>query len=312
MSTKTHSLSTSGLSMSQAASISNNLNQRASEIQSRIDAINNASKTVNVNGTTYISQNAHPIPNNIIDLILEKGTLHACQAFLMENIKAKESLLLAAKQSKYWNQAPSPKYPEQAAPNLIQLVNEDWGWSQLTKKEMSEYLYIESRAAHIGQFIHEKGKLSQLRNELPKLSGLEWMSIETGKQTPVSVSKHHTPEQLMAVYELLSKLHGEANQKVNYFKAKINNLVTNENARIAKQNAIEINRVEVLNSSAREQYKIDNDAYSSREHAEIAEFESRKHTAISKIAALKIEVSPIFQDTITSVLNKTGEDILEA
>jgi len=311
MSTKPHSLASKGLSMSQAASISNSCYQKTVEYQSRIDSINNASKLIVIDGKTYETQTGYPIPADINGLLLDKAKLHACQAFLMENIKAKESLLKEAKESRYWNEEESPELSRDNSPKLKVLVGENWGWAQLSKKEVAEYLEVEAQAAHIGQFIHENGKLTKLRNQLTNLSSLEWMTVETGKQTPVTVTKHHTPVQLMSVYESLAEIHREAEQRVNYYKAKVNNLVTNENARIASENALEIEKTEAENKAKRAEYKVKYDEYAAREHAAIAKFESAKQLEISRLAALKIEVSPIFQETINKFL-KTGENTLEA
>ena len=87
-----HNLQKSGLSLSQAASISNLCNQRAREIESNLVGINNASKSFKDNGDTFTLETAKPVPSNIVALLIEKGELHAAQAFLMTNIKAKDAL----------------------------------------------------------------------------------------------------------------------------------------------------------------------------------------------------------------------------
>ena len=89
-----NTLATSGLSLSQAASISNLCFQRALEINHRLMGINNASKKVSINGDTYDETVAKPIPADVVALIEEKAKLHATQAFLMTNLKAKEQLLI--------------------------------------------------------------------------------------------------------------------------------------------------------------------------------------------------------------------------
>ena len=88
-----NSLSTKGLSMSQAQSISNLCNQRALEIDRVLNQINNFSKTIRIDGVDRILTLGVEIPNNVMELLKEKASLNACQAFLMENIKAKDFLL---------------------------------------------------------------------------------------------------------------------------------------------------------------------------------------------------------------------------
>lgn len=46
---------------------------------------------------THIIVVGKPLPENVVALITEKAELHACQAFLMENIKAKDFLLKETK-----------------------------------------------------------------------------------------------------------------------------------------------------------------------------------------------------------------------
>ena len=78
-----------GLSLSQATSISNICNQSAIEIASVLMVVNNLKKTVKVNGDVKDLVTAKPLPQNVAELLKRKASLHACQAFLVENIKAK-------------------------------------------------------------------------------------------------------------------------------------------------------------------------------------------------------------------------------
>ncbi len=55
---------------------------------------------------------------------------------------------------------------------------------------------------------------------------LEFMEIETGKKTPLKVTIHHTPEQLLEIHEELAALHRGYEQKVNYFKSKVKAFVS--------------------------------------------------------------------------------------
>lgn len=87
------SLNKKGLSLSQAQSISNLCYQRAKEIEAKLSNLNNVSKTLQHGNETLVETQGNPIPENVSELLLEKGMLHATQAFLMENIKAKASKL---------------------------------------------------------------------------------------------------------------------------------------------------------------------------------------------------------------------------
>ena len=61
-----NSLSKTGLSLSQAQSISNLCNQTARDIQNQIDSINNVSKSLTIGDKTYTETVGNPIPVNIV------------------------------------------------------------------------------------------------------------------------------------------------------------------------------------------------------------------------------------------------------
>lgn len=297
-----NSLNKKGLSMSEAASISNICNQKALDIVGKLSSINNYSRTVKVEGVDHLLTQGNELPKNIVTLILEKAKYHGAQAFLMENIKAKDNLLkdLKNKQFIYTVDAPESTPYEQA--KLLPEVGEAWAREQLTLDEVNEYLAQETIAAHVGQFIHKKSVLETLRNELPTLETLEWMEVEAGKKTPVVIKSHHTQEQLSKLHEEFSALHREAEQKVNFIKAQIKNLITKENARIAEVNAAELTRVNNLNTSIREVNSASATKWREEYRVAQAEFESQRNKDISEAASLKIKTAPQFQDIVNEIL----------
>ena len=148
-----HSLSEKGLSMSEAQSISNLCNQRALDITNCLKNVNTASKTIVIGTITHTLQKGNVMPVNVIEMLEEKGLLTGCQAFLIENLKTKERLLMAAKNEQpdltIVEIVPRPLY---SMSHLLNNVNEEWGWEQLSVKEMNEFYQVEALAAHIGQF----------------------------------------------------------------------------------------------------------------------------------------------------------------
>lgn len=300
-------LSTKGLSMSQAQSISNLCNQRAQNIDAQLSILNNASKTVTIAGETYEQEEAHPMPDNIIELILEKGRLHATQAFLMEALKAKEKEIISLKVMRFVYDVPAPvrKEPEQI--NTLDTVEESWGWAQLSDAEYNEYLEKEAYASHIGQFIHKRGTLTLLREQISKLASLEWITIRDGEKTPVKVVKHHTATALNAKHEEFAKLHREYEQRVNYFKAKVKNLVTMENVRIAKLNADMVNEYGKLESQYNSEYQLAYTEWITARAQAQQEAEVERETKIKETAALRINVDPRFQPVIDMFLTESED-----
>ena len=299
-----NSLSSKGLSMSQAQSISNLCNQRAKEISTKLDNINNVSKELVIGSDTYVETNGNPIPENVVELLTTKARYSATQAFLMENIKAKDDLINEIRFEVFDYGVEEPLRPREVVETLPTEVDENFGLDQMTAAEYNEYLEAEAYASHIGQFIHKKGTLDRLRAELPTIKTLEFMEIEVGKKTPLKVSIHHTSEQLLAIHEELAALHRGYEQKVNYFKSKAKNAVTSENARIQRERADIQSRVNTENEKLRREYA---DAcskfYEERKKAS-QEFEAKRQERIQEAANLKINVAERFQDVVDEFLNQ--------
>jgi predicted RND superfamily exporter protein len=183
-------------------------------------------------------------------------------------------------------------------------VGEDFGWDQLTASEYNEFLEAEAYASHIGQFIHKGGKLDRLRAELPTIKTLEFMEIEVGKKTPLKVSIHHTPELLIAIHEELAALHRGYEQKVNYFKSKVKNTVTSENARIQKERGNIQAEVNQQNADLANAYKIAYEQWSADQYKAQHEFEEKRQGRIQDAVSLKINVAERFQDVVNEFLNQ--------
>lgn len=304
-----HSLATTGLSLSQAQSVSNLCNQRVRDIKDRLSIINNASKTVTVNGKTYTQQSANPIPTDIVALLQEKARLSATQAFLMENIRVKNAMLDATRNKQFDHSTivAAPERGELKYTNPIDEVDESWGWDQLTTAEYNECLEAEAYASHIGQFIHKGGELDQLRKELSKIQSLEWITIKDGEKTPMEVHCHHTPESLAQIHEELAAMHREYEQRVNYFKAKVKNLVTAENARIARANADEMAEATAYNSTVWTEFETATKQWTAIEKQAKFEFQEQREKQINDIAAWRIQVPERFQPVIDMFITKESK-----
>ena len=299
-----NSLAAKGLSMSQAASISNLCNQRSKDITAQLADINNVSKELVIGSETYTEVKGNPIPQNVVELLTAKARLSATQAFLMENIKAKDELINKIKCEGFEYDVEAPIRPTTISEDLPSQVDEDFGWDTLTVSEYNEFIEAEAYASHIGQFIHKGGKLDKLRAELPTIKTLEFMEIEVGKKTPMKVSVHHTPAQLLTIHEELAALHRGYEQKVNYFKSKVKNTVTTENAKIQKERGIIQARVNNENAEAANNYKLAYDKWSGEERQAQHEFEEKRQGRIQEAVNLKIEVAERFQDVVDEFLNQ--------
>lgn len=301
-----------GLSLSQAQSISNLCNQRASEISAVLAGVNNYKKEVDVvingNVKTHTIVVGKKLPENVVNLIKEKASLHACQAFLMENIKAKDALLNNLKRATAdISGVVIPERPKTISPLINQLseVGEEYGESLLSVSDVNEFIEVEAYASHIGQFIHEGKPLDKLRKELGSgIAPIEWMTIQEGVKSPITVTTHHTSQQLLEVHEELAKLHREYEQRVNYFKAMVKNLTTARNADIAKHNADMQNDCAKQNNEAQAEYETAYKLAGEQIRSIQAEFEKERQSLIKEVAGMRIAVFEKFQPVINLFLKQ--------
>lgn len=301
-----HSLAPKGLSMTQAQSISNLCNQRANFINSQISNVNNVTKTFKQNGEEFTYQIGKNIPNNILELLTEKSSLHALQAFLMENIKYKESLLTFIK-----NDVPifpkSPIKPVIEQPILEKTVDEKYGWEQLTKNEYNEYLISEAYASHIGQYIHQNGTLDNLRKSYDKDCQFQFIELLSGVKTPLQIVPNHSEETLMNLHQKLEREHRQYEQKVNYYKAKVKNLVSDENAKIAQRNADLISEYNNKQQVIMQEYNTLVSEWSNEVKRLSQVFEQDRMKLIKETSALRIEIPSSLQNVVDGFLKDIKE-----
>lgn len=294
-----------GLSLSQAQSISNLCNQRAKEITAQLSNVNNYSKSVKAEGKDHTTVTGKQLPKNTVELLKEKARLHGCQAFLMENIKAKDMMLKLMKNAvAVTDEIEFPDRPKQVHPILQEFIEEEWGWEQLTANELNEFMEAEAFAAHIGQFIHKGSDLDRLRNELPHVPPVEWMVVTEGTKSPVTVTVHHTPEELLKVHEKLATEHRKFEQRVNYFKAKVKNLVTAKNTEIAKHNNDAQNETSAENTQINIKFETAYNIANEKVKDLRAKFEVARQEEIKEIVSTRIDVDGRFQSVVDDFLNQ--------
>ena len=102
----------------------------------------------------------------------------------------------------------------------------------------------------------------------------------------------------MKLHEELAALHRGYEQRVNYFKAKVKNLVTTENARIARANAEEQARVNAINQKIMAEYEAEQKVWFDSEKKAKFEFQEKIEQQIKEIAAYRIKVPARFQSVI--------------
>jgi hypothetical protein len=296
-----NNLSAKGLSITQAQSISNLIYQASRLIQDELSKINNSSKTLTINGSLYVKQQAFPIPNDIVDKLTYKAQLHAAQAFLMENLKAKANLIETLRNEKFITELKAPETPKYQHAEIEPMIGEEWAYEKLTASEINEWLYEETIAAHIGMFIHDNSKLDSLRKSLPNEQKLEFHSLTSNgtiTEIPITITVHHTAEGLFKLHQELSDKHRESEKRVNYYRAKIQNLVSDENVRRVKDNKDKEAEVDRINSGLRAAYNTELATYEQALADEKKKFNANQLQKINEASKLRIQVDTRFKDVI--------------
>ena len=291
-------LAKNGLSMTDAQSISNAVNQACVEVENTINNFNVVSKTIKIDGESFDIQEANPIAD-IYDLLKTKSKLHGVQAWLMEALTSKKELMDAIREERFdLGSFTMPTREVIEEPNCLPLVGEEFGKSQLSSAELAEFLEQEAIASHYGKVIHKRGKLTSLRSQLAKHNALEWEVIEDGKRTPVRCKPHHNSQELLDIHNRLSDIWTRANKRVNYFNSKIKSLTNDESVRITNLNAKLKNDYASLLNTVNSNYQIEISNYNAKVDTARSEFESQQLLKLKDAAALKIVVDPRFKDII--------------
>jgi hypothetical protein len=296
-------ISTSGLSMSKAQSISNICNQRAKYIDSLLTNVNNVSKHFKQSdGEIYMKQIGKPFPVNVLELLNDKSSYHALQAYLMEAVKYKDNLLEIEKYNSFKTELVFPQPPNYVPTTTIKEVDEKWGWEQLSEKEYCEYLEAETYASHIGQYFHRGGVLDNLRKNYNSDLELSFIELKKDEKIPITSTPNHTEKYLIDLHENLANVHREYEQKVNYYKSKVKNLVSNKNIEISKINSDILTKAEVANKKLRQEYNELVNDYNTKLSLESLEFNENKEVQSKRISSLKIKIPTNLQPTVDKLL----------
>ena len=295
-----HFLSKTGLSITQAQSISNLCNQYCVEIDNVLQNINIISKEFTFNQEHFIEQKANEVPANLIELLNKKGEYSSLQAFLMENIKLKDSLLEEAENKYFRFEESSPLQPKFIDPRGLPRITE----VQLSEEDRIDYLIQESFASQIGKFIHKGEKLDMLRKEASNTPLVEWKKIDSNITIPVKNTIHTTPEELFKIHLQLVEIHRVHAQKLNYYKAKMKNQLSDLNEEIVRKNAEEYDKASSKYQKELQEYNEEFRKYEERYHKALFAFQEEKEKEMKRIASLRIRIPEIFKPLVDTLLKK--------
>ena len=226
-----------GLSLSEAQSFSNIINQRVVTALSTLDRIGAYNETFGYGDKTVaITKNIHLKKDDITERLLKISEYRYAQAFLMEAIKEKAALL----QIDETVDISDFKYEREGElNNLIEklIATQREANNILREKPLShketldydkykDYLYHESVASSIGKFINADGHLTSIRKLAEQKYDIQFTTVEDGKKIAIDVNPLYTPEELLEIHEHLALEHNKSEKRVNYYKANYENYVS--------------------------------------------------------------------------------------
>lgn len=226
---------------------------------------NNYHTVMTIEGKEYASL-SKPLPSNIKEILMEISRYTAVVAFLREATKAKEEKYKEIDKSDYKHptQAPTFSTSDLQKVELKSLVDDSFGWDTLTPKELLDFTAAEALAATVGKFIHKDGKLDKLRKELPTIPPFfreKGFTKDTEIPAVVVIHPEHTDGKLDVLHEELASIHRNALKTVNYYKAHVQNITSQENSSIAAWNKAETERVNKINADIQAKFRAENEQW---------------------------------------------------
>ena len=220
----------------------------------------------------------------------------------MENIKLKEFLLDQAGGKCFYFEKKRPETPKFIEPKRIPLKR--LADIELSKEDRIDYLIQESFASQIGKFIHKGEKLDLLRKEASKTPLVEWKQIDSNITIPVRNTIHATSEELFQIHTELEDIHRTHEQKLNYYKAKMKNQLSDLNIEINRKNSANYEEAASKYKIEVKKYEEELQKYEEEYNKALFTFQEEQEEEIKRIAALRITIPEIFKPLVDTLLKK--------
>lgn len=276
-------LDTKGLTTAEANYTANIIKELCERISNEIKQLTLFKGTLNFQGKQTEYNKVYKV-ENLEEKCLEEGNLYALSAWLREAIKAKEALLKQVENDNF----DISLLNEVNYGKAISLLTEDEVKYSLPINELAEYLAYEAKAAHIGKKVHPNGIFEQWFNMIKNTPKVQINEIN--KDYIVEFDQVVDEKDLYQVYFTLQKEYREAEQKVNYYKAKVKNLLNEKNQEINQKNR-------ALQDKLSQDLEIQN----SKNLALQAEINNLRGQKLKEVSELKIIIPNELQKTLDYV-----------
>lgn len=276
-------LDTKGLTTAEANYTANIIKELCERISNEIKQLTLFKGTLNFQGKQTEYNKVYKV-ENLEEKCLEEGNLYALSAWLREAIKAKEALLKQVENDNFdiflLNEVNYGK--------STSLLTEDEVKYSLPINELAEYLAYEAKAAHIGKKVHPNGIFEQWFNMIKNTPKVQINEIN--KDYIVEFDQVVDEKDLYQVYFTLQKEYREAEQKVNYYKTKVKNLLNEKNQEINQKN-----------KALQDKFSQDLEIQNSKNLALQAEINNLRGQKLKEVSELKIIIPNELQKTLDYV-----------
>lgn len=201
---------------------------------------------------------------------------------------------------------------EEEMPKRVQYSEEDilGEWSA---NDIADFLLKEQFCATVGKLIHKKGKLHSLYNTpLTETSRFEQLNAGVGiKAYPVTITPVYKGKELKAVKEVYLAKHDEhrdAEKKVNWYKAKLKNEMSDKNAAAQREYADAMGAYTVKQAEYNQEKKTVMDKVRGANEKLRANCESRRELLVKEASALKIFIPENLREAKKFVQNYKAVD----
>ena len=276
-----------GLSQSEANHTANIAKEVAASIGSEISGMSLFKKTLH-DKFGKVPYNNVTVVTDLQRKCLEEGKIYALSAWLREGIKAKAAILEGIKHADLdtlgFSVGTGPDRPVlNALPVEAEMIE------QLSIPERTEYLSVESQAAHIGKKIHPGGIIPLWKDQLAKTPPVSFIQGEKDYMR-VEAERIINPTEVDDLFYALQKEHREAESKLNYYKAKLHNMFNAETV-----------RVQGLNSRLTQEWNTRMSTWRGQFEVACQQAEASRATLMKEASDLKVIVPHDLQKTLDYV-----------
>jgi hypothetical protein len=176
--------------------------------------------------------------DNLVEFCQNEGKIFGLSAWLGEGIKEKEAFLKQIKDAEVITLLEMEELPY--PPELPKLELEPTELdvkAKWTIRERAELLSAEAMAASIGKKIHPHGKIAQWKTAIRTEKPVRFEPLSEKEVVVVKRTLLYEVEAIETIYFELQQAHRQANERVNYYKARLNNELNIAKATYQSKNA---------------------------------------------------------------------------